>query len=61
MKSENKSKEEIIKLLKKEKIVSTLRFIGLLNISYNRLRKLLTELKEEGLIKQVKNAFWSLK
>ena len=57
-------KEEIIKWLYEFKRVPTSRFIGLLGLKYDSIKKILNELEKEGKIKKQKETnatYWKLK
>jgi len=59
-----KAKEKILKLLKKEKQLSTSRIAGLIGIDYVYAVKLLHELEQEKKIKRLEvpsAVYWSLK
>ena len=57
-------KEEVIKWLKEFKRLSTSRFVGLLGIDYDSVKKILEELESENKIerqKETNSVYWILK
>ena len=57
-------KEEIIKWLKQFKRLSSSRFVGLLAIDYDSVKKLLDELEKENIIikqEETNSTYWILK
>ena len=57
-------RDEVIKWLKIFERLSSSRFVGLLGFNYDKVKKLLDELKEEGILieeKETTTTYWRLK
>lgn len=64
MEENNKREEEIIKWLKQLKRLSTSRFVGLLGVDYDSVKKILEKLEGEGIIireEETNATYWRLK
>lgn len=63
MEQKNKKTEEVLRWLKQLKRLSTSRFVGLMGLDYDSVKKLLEDLENKGLIikeEETNSTYWSL-